>query len=113
MHKLRERGIITPYQTWLSTEQADLLLECGIYVEAIWSRSMGASAPLPMQARKVCLNIMLGHGSYCDDARMWVRHESSDTDPPGDACAHHLKAVLRQWALDETEAEPEREPVTA
>ena len=112
MERLVERGIITPYQTWLSTEQAQLLLECDAYVEAIWSRSMSISSPLPKEARIAGLKTLLGHGSYCDDARMWVRHESSDIDPPDDVCGKHLMAVLAQWAPSPASPAGEREPVS-
>ncbi len=113
MRKLSEQGVVTPYQTWLSTEQGSLLLECGTYLEALWSRSMGIDAPLPKDARRAGLTTLLGHGSYCDDARMWVRHEAQDIDPPDDLCARHLIAVLRQWAPEEAEAKVKKEPVTA
>lgn len=113
MRRLSEQGIITPYQTWLSNEQASLLLECGTYLEALWSRSMGIDAPLPKDARRAGLAILLGHGSYCDDARMWVRHEANDIDPPDDACGRHLIAVLRQWVPEEGQPTVKQEPVIA
>jgi hypothetical protein len=113
MRALSEQGVITSYQTWLSTEQASLLLECGAYLEALWSRSMGIDAPLPKEARRTGLTTLLGHGSYCDNARMWVRHEAQDIDPPDDACGRHMASVLRQWAPTKVHPKTEQDPVMA
>jgi hypothetical protein len=112
-HELLEKGVITPYQTWLSTEQAALLLECGAYVDATWSRLMGMSGQLPKEAYKAGLKIVLTHGSYVEEARVWVKHESFDIDPPNDPCAHQLTAVLNQWLSLTPEPAAQREPVSA
>jgi hypothetical protein len=49
-HELLEKGVITPYQTWLSTEQAALLLECGAYVDAT-DGHVGTTAQRGLQSR--------------------------------------------------------------
>lgn len=112
-HALVEKGVISPYQTWLSTEQAALLLDCSTYVDAIWSRLMGMSSEMPKDAHKAGMEVLLTHGSYGQEARMWVKHESFDIEPPNGACAHQLTAVLNQWASVSAEAEPSRETVSA
>jgi len=113
MHELFGMGVITPHHTWLSAEQAALLLESGAYVEAIWSRLMGISRELPNEARKAGLKILLTHSSYLQEARMWVKHESFDTDPPVDSCARHLTAILGQWVSVSPEPEARQNPVSA
>ena len=112
-HKLIEQGVVTPYQTWLSTEQASLLLECSAYVEAIWSRRMNHTTSLPKDARRAGLKIVLGHDSYREEAKVWVEYEARDAEPPLDFCAHQLIPVLSQWAPRSADETVRPDPVSA
>lgn len=112
-HALMEKGVTSPYQTWLSTEQAALLLDYSAYIDSIWSRLMGMSEQMPKDAHKAGMKVMLTHGSYGEEARMWVKHESFDIEPPNGPCAHQLTAVLNQWVSAPPQAEPSQETVSA
>lgn len=94
--ELQRRAAITADDTWLSHEQAQLVLNSLRFGEAVWQDRCGQGGALPPEAGKAVLEVVLKHETYHRDLEEAApRQGEGFVALPDNPCTRQLDRTLR------------------
>jgi len=109
--ELQRRAAITADDTWLSHEQAQLVLNSLRFGEAVWQDRCGQGGALPPEAGKAVLEVVLKHEAYQQDLEAAAPSHGQGIEAlPDTPCTRQLALTLKGLLAEARGLMPEAGP---